>query len=89
MATILKTNGERKEVSPKNGSDFQLDELQSIVGGYIEILNLSNNRLMLVNEEGKIYGLPYNHEATELVVKEGYHDVIVGDVLVCENSQVR
>ena len=33
MAKIYKTSGEVLDIEPKNGRDFQLEELQVIVGG--------------------------------------------------------
>ena len=38
MATLIKTDGSKLEIQPQNGLDFQLDELQKFVDGYIEIL---------------------------------------------------
>ena len=86
MATIYKANGEVIETTPKNGKDFSLEEMQAIVGGYIEIVYLDNGKLMIVNEEGKINGLPLNENASMLV---GYTDLVMGDVLVCESKQVK
>lgn len=43
MAKIIKTDGTIVEVTPQNGTDFQLEELQKIVGGYIEVLRLTDN----------------------------------------------
>lgn len=40
-STLLKVNGERVDVAPKNGKDYKLEELQGFVGGYIEIIRLS------------------------------------------------
>lgn len=37
---IYKTNGEVIETSPKNGTNYTLEELKQIVGGYIEIILL-------------------------------------------------
>ena len=92
MAKVIKTSGETIEVSPRNGTDFQLDELQEFVEGYIEIVYLDNGQLMVVNEEGKLEGLPYNPIATEMVVSMCKYlsgDVIVGNVLVCNGYQVK
>lgn len=88
MAKIYRTNGDIENVEPKNGTDFQLEELQGIVGGYIECLNLSDGRLLVCNEEGKLKGLALNERATELVRKNGYNDYIVGDVLVCKDCEI-
>lgn len=46
MAKIIKTDGTIVEVTPQNGTDFQLEELQKIVGGYIEVLRLTDNEII-------------------------------------------
>jgi hypothetical protein len=90
MAKIYKTNGEIVDIEPKNGKDFQLKELNDIVGGYIELVTLTNDEFMVVNEEGKIMGLPVNANATEIYHREvGRWDYIVGDCLICKTSQIR
>ena len=91
MATIYKTSGEVIEIKPKNGTDFSLSELQAIVSGYIEIVDLFNGKIMVVNEEGKLIGLGINHKATE-IYNEAFpmiFDVIAGDALVCNKSQIK
>lgn len=93
MAKIYKANVEVLDIEPKNGTDFQLEELQAIVGGLIELIYLPNNQLMVINEEGKINGLPYNEKATNLcsvVFREaGCFDFIVGDVLICDENEIK
>ncbi len=52
----------------------ELKELQQTVGGYIETISLLSNMVLIVNEEGKLMGLPYNF---------GTHDdILVGTVIV-------
>lgn len=85
MAKIYKTTGEVIEVEPKNGKDFKAEELHEIVDGYFEIVNISLTQYMVVNEEGHLIGLPLNINATKLYKK----DIIVGDVLVCNKSQIK
>ena len=85
MARWIKTNGETKEVHPKNGTDYSLEELQGFVGGFIEIVRVDDDRIMVVNEEGKLNGLPINGDASKLYGRE----TIVGDVLVCKREEVR
>jgi hypothetical protein len=66
----------------------QVKELKEIVGGYIEVVNLGDD-YMVVNEEGKLIGLPFNLNATrvyQISTKIGEH--IVGDVLVCPKNQI-
>ena len=54
MAQIIKTDGQIVPVEPKNGTDFQLDELQQIVGGYVQLFPLANEagEVMVMNEDG-------------------------------------
>lgn len=91
MAQILKANGDIIEnVMPQKGKHFSLKEMQEIVGGYIEILDLRNGKIIILNEEGKLENLPYNLEAT-VMYRSAYltSDFIVGDVLVCNKNQIR
>ena len=64
MTEIIKTDGTRQPVQPANGSDFTLEEMQAIVGGYIELVELDGNTTMVVNEEGKFIPLSLNLEAS-------------------------
>ena len=86
---ILYVDGREEFIEPKNGTDFSLEELQTIVDGYIEVVRLGENRIMVVNEEGKLQGLPFNKRATNLVVGYGINDVIVGTALVCNRDMVK
>lgn len=61
-----------------------LKEMQSIVGGWIELVNLAGGVQMIVNEEGKLHKLDYNRRATE-VFRKGRpwsNDEIVGNAIV-------
>lgn len=83
-------NGDTKNVNPKNGTDFSLEELQGFVGGHIEIVRLGHGEIMVVNEEGKLQNLPVNETATIFYrFKRGINDNIVGTVLVCHTSMVK
>ena len=74
MATIYRPDGTSQEVQPTNRRSFLLDELQRLVGegtptgrGYIEIVPCKDRKHILVlNEEGKLLGLPINARASEL-----------------------
>ena len=87
---IYKANGEVIETSPKNGTDYTLEELKEIVGGYIEIIYLTENKIMVINDEGKLINLPHNENATTLYrICLNTNDFIVGDVLVCHTNRIR
>lgn len=92
MAKLIKTNGAVKDISPKNGEYFELEELQDYVKGYIEIINLHNGQILVVNEEGKCNGFYINTIATHaahLAQAISYDDYIVGDVILCNQWEVR
>ena len=91
MAKIIKTDGTCQPVQPANGTDFTLEEMQAIVGGDIELVYLNDTEIMVVNEEGKNNSLDLNREATR-VFRKNYpdsDDYIVGNVLVCDDEQIR
>jgi hypothetical protein len=56
--------------------------MHKIIGGYIEVVNMGHDRYVVVDEEGLLKELPYNHMASILV-----HGIvrgpIVGPALVC------
>lgn len=83
------TDGKGQFVKPSNGTDFSLEELQKFVGGYIEVVRLHDNRIMVVNEEGKCRNLPINIAATQLLRLTGRHDTIIGNALICDTDKVR
>tara|TARA_R100000008_G_C3485737_1_gene116144 strand:- start:53 stop:379 length:327 start_codon:yes stop_codon:yes gene_type:complete len=85
-AIVIKPNEKNVEVIERD-TPFELEELQELVGGLIEVvpdkIDLRNIngyetessalgymgvwKLMVVNEEGLILGLPYNEKATNLL----------------------
>ncbi len=77
MATLIKTDGTHTSVEPKNGKDFQIEELWDLIGGYVQIV-------LIVDEDGLSKELPINKEASYL-----YGDLIVGPALRCLNTQVK
>ena len=82
----IKSNGTIVPVKPKDGKYFSLEEMyQYTNGGPIQMVATKDGRIMILNEEGKLTGLPLNKKATELY-KYGSHDPIVGDVLVCDEK---
>lgn len=78
MAKLIKTSGKITEVSVET-----LAEKQKAVGGWIELVYIPDNKVLIVNEEGLLLNLPYNRVASELS-----NTLIVGDVLLVENSEI-
>jgi len=73
MAVVLKSNGSRERDVKINS----LKQMQELVGGYVEFVYL-NDKVLVVNEEGLLFGLPRNNQATEIA---GHP--IVGDAILC------
>lgn len=88
MATLIKPDGATSNVLPADGASFTLKELQAFVGGYIQIIRVGS-ALYVLNEEGKLLGLPANVAATHRAhdfLLEG--DYLCGAVLICEPHEV-
>lgn len=58
-----------------------LQFLQKYVGGHIEVVHLDDGGQLIVNEEGKLQGMPINPHATLVNQCMGYGDYIVGRAL--------
>lgn len=64
-------------IHPDNGNKFTLDEVQKVVGGYVQVIRLAHNMKLLVNEDGLMKGLPLNILASQMANRK-----IVGDVIL-------
>ncbi len=72
MKVIVKApNNPAIEVEIEN----ELEALQGIVGGYIECVPLSDDALIICNEEGKLHNLLINFKTPI--------DFIVGTAIIC------
>tara|TARA_R110001632_G_C11210121_1_gene404256 strand:- start:47 stop:382 length:336 start_codon:yes stop_codon:yes gene_type:complete len=87
---FIKAGMEGVEVMPQNKNFFQLEELQKIVGGYIQIIYLKKHLdsngtplALICNENGKYEDLLTNYHATLIwEANYGASDVMVGDILI-------
>jgi hypothetical protein len=99
---IIYPSNEIETVLPKNGKDFKLEEVNIIVEGPIEIVNLPKQYncdikkkkvdwIMIVNEEGKLEKLEINHIASIMYNADpmNWYDAIVGTVLICPKYMVK
>ena len=79
------TDGKSEDVSPANNRSFSLEELQKLVGGYIELIRLPLDKsTMVVNEEGLLHDLPFNSLASSIA---GRH--VVGNVVILTAAEMR
>jgi len=98
MALLVKSDGTIAIALPHDGSEFTLKELQTFVGGHIEVLKIRGKiagyegefEMMVCNEDGISLGLSTNLIATALYVNGGIgrRDLVVGDVLLCKRGEV-
>ena len=90
-AYYIPVEGEPNIIAPQNGEDFSLEELQKAVDGYIEIVRLMNDLILVVNDEGK-FTKPMNVIATFIAHTHkaiAANDYIAGDVVVCPSEMVK
>lgn len=79
-ATIIKVDGTEQELDRRP----TLKEAQDIVGGYIELVKVGNNKTLVVDDEGKIKGKPTNQVITRIYGSQIYGGYITGNVIVLE-----
>jgi len=92
MAQLIKVNGIKQEVIPKDKKNFKLPEMYNILNcKIIQFVRTKEGKLMVIDEEGKLkddWRNNINTKATELYV-HGELDPIVGDVLICQNKEIK
>ena len=79
-------------VDKKDEPDYKA--VSKFVGGMVEAVTFPNGDLLLLNEEGKLMGLPLNEKATALWRKHftkethlfGYDDFVVGRAIVIQKN---
>ena len=82
MATIIRANGEKEKTE-----DTSLENLQKIVGGWIEPISFYDGRTMYVNEDGNIAGLPVNMAALDVYDFPDDIPCVFGDVVVLNRGE--
>jgi Domain of unknown function (DUF3846) len=83
MAHLYREDGTIETLRPSNGVNWTLGELQTLVGGYIEIVRTVDGRNIVIDEEGKLKGKELNIMATRLYI-HGRHDPIVGPAVIID-----
>ena len=83
-AVLITPDGELASLEPKNKINFTLAEAQKAVGGDIKILNIGPDRIMVLDEEGRLKNLPPNPRASKIAGR-----YIVGTVFTCHTDMIR
>lgn len=80
MNNVIKILSIRRGESPcLTHINNDLESLQKFVGGYIEAVPLTDNILLICNEEGKIKGL----KPSCMIWRGKINDIIAGDCFLC------
>ena len=74
-----------------------LEEAQDFVGGMVEGITFPNGDYMIINEEGKLIGLPLNEEASQLWKDTfdndnyifGRDDFVVGNAILIKKKALK
>ncbi len=84
MGTLITAEGEEKVVTPEHGEVFTLEELQALVGGYIEVVpqRVHPDKVYLCDEEGLLKSKEINFSVTETIDYP-----VVGDILIISHEE--
>ena len=64
--TKVNTHANEFKIVIDSKDEPTLESAQEFVGGYVEGITFPNGDYLIINEEGKLKGLPLNPEATAL-----------------------
>ena len=77
-----------KELQTKNGVKITLEEAQALVGGYVELVHLDDNNILLCDEEGLLKHKHINTLATIQANGLGWKgSYLVGSVLFLKDKE--
>lgn len=97
MGTLFKDNGEVSEVTPKNGKNFNFEEVKAMTGiRFIEMVTFRDGGAMMMDED-YVYNpdpsFKLNINATTFLIQKSPHTLIggrglMGGVLVLTKAEV-
>ena len=64
MTTDINTKASEFKIIEDSKDEPDLKAAQKFVGGYVQGIEFPNGDYLIINEEGKLIGLPLNPEAT-------------------------
>jgi len=93
----LNTTAPEFKIIEDNKDEPALKPAQEFVGGNVECITFPNGDVLIVNEEGKLMGLPLNPEGTALwrmtFTKEeyafGYDDWVSGPAILIKKKALK
>ena len=96
METLNTKESEFKIITDSK-DEPDLKAAQEYVGGYVEGITFPNGDYLILNEEGKMYNLPLNKEATKLwratFTKDkyiwGHDDFVAGPAILIKKQALK
>ena len=97
MTTDINTKASEFKIIEDKKDEPNYKEVSKFVGGMVECVQFPNGDLLLLNEEGKVFNLPLNPEATLLwrmtFTKDkyvtGYDDFVVGPAIYIKKHALK
>ena len=97
MTTDINTKASEFKIIEDSKDEPSLKAAQDFVGGYIEGITFPNGDYLIINEEGKLMGLPLNPEATTLWKATfdndnyitGRDDFVVGPAILIKKAALK
>ena len=93
----LNTKASQFKIIEDSKDEPDLKAAQEFVGGYVEGITFPNGDYLIINEEGKLMGLPINEQATKLWKKTfdndnfitGRNDFVVGPAILIKKQALK
>ena len=97
METKINTDAAEFKIIEDSKDEPTLKAAQEFVGGYVEGIPFPNGDYLIINEEGKLMGLPLNPEATALWKATfdndnfitGRNDFVVGPAILIKKQALK
>ena len=97
MELKVNTTAEQFKIIENKKDEPKYKEVSAFVGGMVECVQFPNGDLLLLNEEGKLMGLPVNEKASKLwsetFTKDkyafGYDDFVVGPAILIKKDALK
>ena len=97
METKINTDAAEFKIIEDSKDEPDLKAAQDFVGGYVEGIPFPNGDYLIINEEGKLIGLPLNEEATKLWKDTfdnhnyitGRNDFVVGNAILIKKAALK
>ena len=97
MKDTINTTAAEFKIIEDSKDEPDLKAAQEFVGGYVEGITFPNGDYLIINEEGKLMGLPLNPEATALWratfdndnYVTGRKDFVVGNAILIKKDALK